>query len=227
MGSRSFDPGALGAGRRLPTASGIPGTTLGLIRLPVFASGGCLVDTPGVHLHHRLPHALRPEHHADLAPRGRLRGREVAVPSQGAVLWWGGCVRVRVAPHAGQRVSLTFFGPKSLHVAEADAGSPEDGATDVGGAGAGSMDPPPPPDTGSWFRGGTAALLERGLSRSRHLTKALAPGPERAIADLAISGLPGWVCVRGAGTGELALDVNVPVGVEVFWRPSLPVPIAH
>ncbi|KAL6769312.1 hypothetical protein ACKKBG_A30510 [Auxenochlorella protothecoides x Auxenochlorella symbiontica] len=228
MGSRSYDPAAIGAGRRLPTASGIPGTTLGLIRLPVFSSGGCLVDTPGVHLHHRLPHALRPEHHAALAPRGRLRGRGVAVPPGGAVLWWGGCVRLHVAPHRGQHVSLTFFGPKSLHVAEAGGGEEAAGGLARGAPGAGGVDacgdrPPPPPAGGAWFQGGSAALLERGLSRPRRLTKPLAPGQPRAIADLAVSGLPGWVSVHGSGAGELALEVCVPAGVEVFWRPPLPV----
>ena len=30
------------------------------LTVQVFASGGCLYDTPGLHLHHRVPHLLTP-----------------------------------------------------------------------------------------------------------------------------------------------------------------------
>lgn len=46
-----------------------------------------------------------------------------------------------------------------------------------------------------------------------------------AVADIAISGLPGWVTVLSPGTkGLIQLRVWAPVGVEVFVRPPIPVP---
>jgi nitric-oxide synthase len=41
-------------GKRLPTASAMPGTTLGVIPLRAFEGKGTMFDTPGVFLHHRL-----------------------------------------------------------------------------------------------------------------------------------------------------------------------------
>ena len=41
-------------GKRLPTASAMPGTTLGVIPLRAFEGKGTLYDTPGVFLHHRM-----------------------------------------------------------------------------------------------------------------------------------------------------------------------------
>ena len=46
-----------------------------------------------------------------------------------------------------------------------------------------------------------------------------------AVADIAISGLPGWVTVLSPATeGLISLRVWAPVGVEVFVRPPMPVP---
>lgn len=49
-----------------------------------------------------------------------------------------------------------------------------------------------------------------------------------AVADIAISGLPGWVTVLSPGTkGLVCLRVWAPVGVEVFVRPPMPVPFSE
>ncbi len=46
-----------------------------------------------------------------------------------------------------------------------------------------------------------------------------------ALADIALSGLPGWVSVLSPGVkGEIHMRVWAPVGVEVFVRPPIPVP---
>ncbi|GAX85282.1 hypothetical protein CEUSTIGMA_g12700.t1 [Chlamydomonas eustigma] len=70
--SNNFDPAAMSNGRYLPVESAMPGTTLGIIPLQAFASGGTLYDTPGVHLHHRVPHMLSPSELKTLHPRRRL-----------------------------------------------------------------------------------------------------------------------------------------------------------
>ncbi|GLC36226.1 hypothetical protein PLESTB_001366400 [Pleodorina starrii] len=66
------DPAAIGTGKYLPVESAMPGTTLGLIPLRAFSGGGILFDTPGVHLHHRVPHMLTPSELKLLHPRRRL-----------------------------------------------------------------------------------------------------------------------------------------------------------
>ena len=71
--SRQFDPAATHRRSRLPVESSMPGTTLGLIPMPVFAAGGMLYDTPGLHLHHRLPHMLTPEENKVLTPRKKIK----------------------------------------------------------------------------------------------------------------------------------------------------------
>lgn len=44
------------------------------------------------------------------------------------------------------------------------------------------------------------------------------------VADISISGLPGWVTVEvPSGRGEVQLTVWAPAGVEVFVRPPIPV----
>ncbi|KAG1679418.1 hypothetical protein FOA52_007709 [Chlamydomonas sp. UWO 241] len=68
----NFDPAAMANGRFLPVESAMPGTTLGIIPLQAFATGGTLYDTPGVHLHHRIPHMLSPEELRAIHPRKRL-----------------------------------------------------------------------------------------------------------------------------------------------------------
>lgn len=47
MTSRHFDAKATLVGKKLPVESAMPGTTLGLLKLGAFSSGGALYDTPG------------------------------------------------------------------------------------------------------------------------------------------------------------------------------------
>ena len=47
MTSRHFGAKATLVGKKLPVESAMPGTTLGLLQLGAFSSGGSLYDTPG------------------------------------------------------------------------------------------------------------------------------------------------------------------------------------
>ena len=111
--------------KRLPTASAMPGTTLGIIPLRAFEGRGVLYDTPGVFLHHRMNSILAGE---DIK-RFRLGGSLVRyVPRPrceddasdrtdfaGLTLLWGPLIRVDVllaTPNAG----LVFYGPKGMRV---------------------------------------------------------------------------------------------------------------
>lgn len=45
------------------------------------------------------------------------------------------------------------------------------------------------------------------------------------VADVAVSGLPGWVAIRTEQSGgRLVLRVWAPAGIEAYVRPPLPVP---
>ncbi len=46
IGSAQFDPAAIGTARHLPTESAMPGTTLQLIPLKAFDTGGLLYGAP-------------------------------------------------------------------------------------------------------------------------------------------------------------------------------------
>ena len=46
-----------------------------------------------------------------------------------------------------------------------------------------------------------------------------------SLADIAISGLPGWISVLSPGVrGDIQMRIWAPVSVEVFIRPPMPVP---
>lgn len=129
--SRQFDPAATHRRSRLPVESSMPGTTLGLIPMPVFAAGGMLYDTPGLHLHHRLPHMLTPEENKVLTPRKKIKAyvapsyndvieeegekkkkkvgnkRTSTTSSPVAVYTWGGIARIEVEVVSSSR-NLTY-----------------------------------------------------------------------------------------------------------------------
>ena len=43
-----------------------------------------------------------------------------------------------------------------------------------------------------------------------------------AVADIAISGLPGWATIVGGENASIDIRVWVPVGVEAYVRPPVP-----
>ncbi len=69
--SANYDIGAARI-RHKPVASEMPGTTLGVIPLRAFESGGALHDTPGLHLDHRLIHMMIPSEVKAVLPRKPL-----------------------------------------------------------------------------------------------------------------------------------------------------------
>lgn len=74
---------------------------------------------------------------------------------------------------------------------------------------------------------GQQSVLARGGLRVAKTTTLDAIGLDDAVADIAISGLPGWVAVSApGGVGVIRLRLWAPRGVEVFVRPPLPVPSA-
>jgi nitric-oxide synthase len=113
-------------GKRLPTASAMPGTTLGIIPLRAFEGKGAVYDTPGVFLHHRMNSILggddikRFKLGASLATfecTPRVEGEAVDRASfAGLTILWGPLLRIDVR-RASEAVGLTFHGPAGLRVA--------------------------------------------------------------------------------------------------------------
>lgn len=311
--SRQYDPQAPSRVKYLPVESAMPGTTLQLIPMEVFAAGGMLYDTPGLHLHHRVPHLLTPDENKVLHPRRRLRPyvtpplRELmpAAAGTGAALAanpsplpteelvgsegsstsssslnspsraashgggrgavsatqeaaplvsyrWGGLARIDII-QAPPSLQLVFCGPPALRVstslqqgaagaagtpAAAEARqSPDPTSSSSGGVGSSSAEAHQASDPQEQQEaveqpqglfGAQSVALRGGLRLAKRLSLTTARGSSelrpQALADIAISGVPGWVSVQAGGRGgqRIDLDVWVPVGIEVFSRPPLP-----
>ena len=122
--------------KRLPTASAMPGTTLGIIPLQAFEGKGNLYDTPGVFLHHRMnsilsgPDIKRFKLGGTLVryvPAPRCEGEDVDRPDfTGLSLLWGPLIRVDIAKASG--AGLVFYGPKGMRVTAVETSSLPDPA---------------------------------------------------------------------------------------------------
>lgn len=67
----------------------------------------------------------------------------------------------------------------------------------------------------------TGELVTQGVHLQVQL---LSKDSYQPLADIAISGMPGWATVLGAGRAAIQLRIWAPVGIEVFVRPPLPCP---
>ncbi len=238
MTSRQFDPAALARSKHLPVACAMPGTTLDLIPIEAFASGGLLYDTPGLHLHHRVPHLLTPEENKELHPRKRLSPFVAPSPEEvtagcagnGEPGWnaaslpnpatayynWGGIGRIDVLG-CPTDTHLVFYGPPVLRVT---ALSFPPGEQQLSNA----IDDILPTSNQHFFFGSASVAVRGGL---RVAKKTSLPVPVRnrgVLCDIAFSGIPGWVAVYSSGKAgdQVALRIWAPVGVEVYIRPPLP-----
>jgi len=219
---------AAASDRRLPIASPLPGTTLGVIPLRAFGGQGTLYDTPGVVLHHRVSGMLEGPELLQLSPgRRRLQrlrplraegGEEAEESCAGRSFFLEGLLRVDVLA-APRRCLLLFWGPsaaarlRTLPLAEAEAGARP---------WAGDEAPP---------LGAEAAAARGGLVHLRdvELSAGLRAAP---LADVQLSGLGGWLTVLAGGGGRggapsgpqlVTLRVWGPRGAEAFVRPPMPV----
>ena len=230
--SPNFDPASNDAMRAKPTVSAMPGTTLRPLALASFSSGARLLDTPGVHLDHRLEQMLGTDDIKALhksSGRSPMRGYAVGgpdAPLAGQTLFWGALIRIDVAKDAPPELELRFLGPKSLRITR--LATHEDGAAwlveTLDAASEESED-----DTAPF---GAAAVARRGgMYIAREFEAQLNSRTDVAAIDIAPSGIGGWIRVgtaRGArrNYGESSsawLRVSAPKGVEVFLRPPLPV----
>ena len=218
MSSKQFDPLAISKSKRLPMESSMPGTTLSSIPLEVFQSGEKLYDTPGLHIHHRIPHILTPDENKRLHPRKRVVGRTPEAPSCGpgthACYAWGGLVRIHVVD-SPVATSLTFFGPEALELSAKTFPTDE-----LKGVLQGEL-PLRGPEKGF----GDESVAARGgmwIAKKAAIKTRKKGG---VLADVAISGIPGWVqvhCDEPSGGRSVRIVVEAPKGIEVFVRPPMP-----
>lgn len=148
-----------------------------------------------------------------------------------ATYLWSGLVRVDVLS-GPPSTSLVFCGPKTLRVAalpllaEGQEVDLEWGNED--GAGSDSDDEHSPSSSSSSPR---VLLCKESVAARGGLVPTIVRVPVPAIpssgclADVAVSGLPGWVSIYAPFAKQgVDLRVWVPRGVEVFLRPPLPCP---
>ena len=202
--------------------------------MQVFGSGGMLYayDKPGLHLHHRLPHLLSPEEYKLEALRPCTHDGGWRSTWRPRPLSWllrqpaRGQGRQRAAARAAAAVAARGTGSSRWRP--------------TGGEAWCAWVCWPVPQPHSWCSTaprhsrwpparafGTASVAARGgLRPAKLLTLPAGGSAARPQADIAVSGLPGWLAVYAGGRqgGEaVSQRVWAPVGVEVFQRPPLPV----
>eukprot|EP01023_Acetabularia_acetabulum_P011386 TRINITY_DN15231_c0_g1_i2.p3 TRINITY_DN15231_c0_g1~~TRINITY_DN15231_c0_g1_i2.p3 ORF type:complete len:226 (-),score=34.84 TRINITY_DN15231_c0_g1_i2:395-1072(-) len=215
--------------RYLPVESAMPGTTLGMIPLQAFASGGVLYDTPGVHLSHRIIHRLLPNELKELLQLRKRVGTYVApmpseVSEKGVTYLWGALVRLDVTQFTPD-VKFVFHGPQILRVysiplmdsdQQIDLQEEEQQQDDSDDDEQSQI---------NLFHGIKTVKSQGGLKIGSNINTEC-DGKPVALQDIAISGLPGWVTVWGGKQkGKISLRVWTPKGVQVFTRPPVPVPM--
>lgn len=185
---------------KLLTTSVIPGTTLGMVRVPL---GGrlSLYDTPGVILPRSLTHRLTAAELRAVLPTRRLAPVTLRLGA-GKALYLGGLARIEVV--AGRPFFFSAFvsGDVKVHPGKAD-----DGAAFTARHTGGLLTPP--------FEADRAAALG---GWSEQVVEVSGAGWKTASVDVVLSGL-GWVALTGAG--DMTLRVATPGGVGVFVRDAL------
>lgn len=97
-------------GKSEPTVAPVPGTTLGLLRVPGIPLGPKhrTFDTPGVPHSYQLTSRLNLDELAAVLPRRRLKPRTYRIPVGSSILI-GGLARVDVISAPSATVYVTFF----------------------------------------------------------------------------------------------------------------------
>ncbi|EFJ51703.1 hypothetical protein VOLCADRAFT_120437 [Volvox carteri f. nagariensis] len=213
------DPAALGMGKYLPVESAMPGTTLGLIPLRAFSSGGVLFDTPGIHLHHRVLHMLSPAELKLLHPRRRLSAYVPPLPvelTEGDSDDVGANEVVATNPpvRGPPSTALVFYGPTTLRVVGLPYIPPDKQLQVDYSDGSSSTNVLVCTDS---------VALRGGLQPKDVVVRANGAAGVAALADVVISGLPGWVSVCAPkAKQDVRLRIWAPRGVEVMLRPAMP-----
>eukprot|EP00878_Enallax_costatus_P040541 GHUV01046847.1.p1 GENE.GHUV01046847.1~~GHUV01046847.1.p1 ORF type:complete len:471 (+),score=122.78 GHUV01046847.1:943-2355(+) len=191
-------------GKGEPTVAPIPGTTLGLLRVPGIPLGPKhrTFDTPGVHHSYQLTSRLNLDELAAVLPRRRLKPRTYRIPAGSSILI-GGLARVDVVSTPSATVYVTLFVSDEIvtHLGKTE-GVEERREKHTGGL----LVPPYEPERLQQFPLVPRTAVVEGNSWKMH------------SKDIAIAGL-GWISVGCEGSTEL--KVWVPEGVTVTMHNAL------
>lgn len=232
--------------KRLPTASSMPGTTLGVIPIKAFEDRKSLYDTPGVFLHHRVNSLLNGAQMKSLKLGGDLKVYRAPVSQQDVTVTgsndtnvnnthseklknlsfdWNGLVRLDIldAPESDDlnTVNVSFYGPKKMRIFKSTIDEMQNHAD--GG------DKTCLFDESASMREFYQSLPSLRVSREVEISLNDYEGK-----DLSISGLGGWIRVvrernhtkytnSPGAKGSITVRVWSLPGVEVFVRDVMPI----
>ena len=231
--------------KRLPTASSMPGTTLGVIPIKAFEDKKSLYDTPGVFLHHRVNSLLNGEQMKSLKLGGDLKVYRAPVSQQdgssstsnvnssnnnseklkNVSFDWNGLVRLDIldAPETDDlnTVNVSFYGPKKMRIFKSTIDDMQKHAD--GGEKTCLFDESAP--TREFYQSLPSLRVSREVEISLDDYKG---------KDLSISGLGGWIRVvrernhtkytnSPGAKGSITVRVWSLPGVEVFVRDVMPI----
>ena len=231
--------------KRLPTASSMPGTTLGVIPIKAFEDKKSLYDTPGVFLHHRVNSLLNGEQMKSLKLGGDLKVYRAPVSQQdgssstsnvnssnnnseklkNVSFDWNGLVRLDIldAPETDDlnTVNVSFYGPKKMRIFKSTIDDMQKHAD--GGDKTCLFDESAP--TREFYQSLPSLRVSREVEISLDDYKG---------KDLSISGLGGWIRVvrernhtkytnSPGAKGSITVRVWSLPGVEVFVRDVMPI----
>lgn len=177
------------------TTSPYPGTTLGLVHIPL-DDGKSIIDTPGIVYRHRLTELVNKQDLPVLLPSGALKPKVYQL-NEGQTIFFGAFARFDFVK--GERQSFTCYMSDALKLHRTKL----ERADELYAEHKGTLLAPP--------------VLEH-LEELPPLTKHAVRIPQGAKMDVLLSGL-GWI----TATGTVAADLVIwaPKGVKVAIRPAL------
>lgn len=180
--------------KNIITTSHFPGTTLGMIEIPLDRSTS-IYDTPGIVLDYDIAHYLSPKSLKVVIPKKEIKAKVFQLNS-GQTLFLGGLAKVDFKE--GERQSFTIYVSNLLNIHRTKLEKSED----LYRKHLGTMLVPP-------YAGELSIVEELEKKELKIISRK---------TDIVISGL-GWITVN-SDKGCL-LDISVPKGVEVFIRESI------
>lgn len=175
------------------TTSHFPGTTLGLVEIPL-ADGHAIIDTPGVINEHQIVHGLSAQDLKCVLPKKEVKPKTYQLNAE-QTIFIGGLARFDFV--RGDRSAFTFYVSNRIELHRTKLSNADQLYTQH----VGEMLSPPSKES-----------LEQLPPFVKHQFSI-----KEANTDIVISGL-GWVTCQHA---QVMIEVHAPKGVQVFTRKSL------
>ena len=176
------------------TTSHFPGTTLGMIKIPI-DDGGSIYDTPGIILDYDISHYLDRDSLKLVLPKKEVKARVFQL-NEGQSLFFAGLARMDFV--SGERQSFTIYSSNLINIHRTKL----DNANNLFEKHLGEMLSPP-------FKNNLSIFKKQEKNSFRITNKKI---------DIVISGL-GWITVNSEA--GCVIDVYAPKEIEVFTRDSI------